>query len=147
MTAPWNSKSALKSKLVSSVEAITADTTETTLGDDGFFDTRGMEDMQFSFLATTNANFSTGTNFFVGEVWGKDSKDGTAYLIAQTSELVANVAQVLPSAANSEGQVWPRYIQIRWNETGTITDFDATCRLRYNRHRGAGPQVDHGAVS
>jgi hypothetical protein len=139
-------RSALKSVLVSSQASISADTPETTLGIDGYFDTRGMEDMQFSFQSTLNTGFSTGVNYFVAEVWGKDSRDGTAYLIETTAELVVDVAQILPAQASAAGAIYPRYVQIRWNETGTISAFTATARLRYNRPQ-AGKQVSHGAVS
>jgi len=137
---------AAKSKLLSSVAAISADTTETTLGDSGFFDMRGMEDAKFDFLCTLNTGFSTGSAYFVGEVWGKDTPGGTARLVAVTAEFVVDVAQQIPSEANAPGAVYPRYCQIRWNETGAISSFTATARVRYNRPK-IGPSVNHANVT
>lgn len=133
-----------KSKVISTVEAITADTID---ADDprGYYEIpRGARNIRFTFLATTNAGFSTGTNFFVGRILGADDPSGTFTRVAglETAELVVDVAQQVPSAANAPGVALPRFIKVEWDETGTITDFDATCRIHYELPQGPGRQYE-----
>jgi len=137
-----------KNKLLSSQAAISADTTETTLGNAGWFDMRGAEDLRIAFQSTVNTGFVSTTNYFVGEVWGKHTDDGTAFLVAATAELVVNVAQILGDEGDGgDGEVvWPRYLQIRWNETGTISSFTATAYAYFNRKK-VGSQVTNGPLS
>ena len=135
-----------KYKLLSSQAAISADTTETTLGDSGWFDMRGVEDLRVAFQSTLNTGFSTGSAFFTGEIWGKHTDGGTAFLVGTTAELVVNVAQVLGNDSGGGDIVWPRYLQIRWNETGTMTSFTGTAYAYFNRPK-LGAQINHGSVS
>lgn len=127
-----------KYKVLDSVTGISATETDSTV-----YDVRGCEDVVFDFLCTLNTGFSTGTVFFKGKILGCDTRDGTFREILTTAELVVDTPQQIPSAANAPGTVLPRFIKVKWEETGSMTSFTATCTMRYNRpKRGKG--VSHG---
>lgn len=130
----------LKNKLLDSVASISATETDGTV-----FDLRGAEDVSFTVLATLNTGFSTGTNYFKCSILGCNTRDGTFVPLngLETAELVVDVAQQIPSASNAPGVVLPRFIKVKWTETGTISAFTATCRMLFNRTK-KGPSVAHG---
>lgn len=127
-----------KSAIVSSVSAITADTTGSV-----YEVPRGAQDVSFAFEVALNTGFSANTNYFIGYVLGCDTPDGTFVRIPGLATGQLTVAgEVIPSAANAQGMTLPRFIKIEWDETGTIDAFTAVCRIRYNLPGGAGRQYD-----
>ena len=140
---PSNPTVQQKSKVISTVTAISA-TTDDCDEAAGYYEIpRGAENISFTFLATLNTGFSTGSVFMTGQIIGTDDPSGTfggLPVAFTTAELVVDVAQTVPSAANAPGGVLPRFIKVRWTETGSMSSFTATCTIRYNLPAGAGRQ-------
>jgi hypothetical protein len=128
--------SVLKSRLLATATNLTADSTDSTV-----HDTRGMSDMYFAWSVTAAAGGTADTNYFKGKVLGCNTSTGTFVEVPglTTGQFIAATTETTPTAANAPGVVMPRFIKIQWDETGTITDFDATCRLYYTRERGNAP--------
>lgn len=134
-------KVAIKSKLLDTADSLTADTTRTTV-----FDLRGCEDIKFHAYVTTTTGVDA-NNYFKCVIQGCETRNGTFRDVLSSDKLAVG-NNIFPTAADDEeGEtVLPRFILVKWDETGTITDFDATVRMIYNRPR-RGKQVDHGAIS
>lgn len=140
---PSNPTVQSRSKVISTVTGISA-TTDDCDEAAGYYEIpRGAENISFTFLSTLNTGFSTGSVFFTGAIIGTDDPSGTFAALQSaltTAELVVDVAQTLPTAANAPGVVLPRFIKVRWTETGSMISFTATCTIRYNLPAGAGRQ-------
>lgn len=132
----------LRSKLLDTVTTISASEDDGTA-----VDLRGMKNVSFHVLATLNTGFVSTTNFFVCTILGSNTETGTYVPIAglTTAELVVDVGQHIPSASNAPGVILPRWIKVRWTETGTMTSFTATCRMYYDMDEtGPGKQYSSG---
>jgi hypothetical protein len=133
---------AQKSKLLDTVTGISATETDSTV-----YDLRGMEGVRFQFLSSLNTGFSSGSVFFKGSILGCATKNGTFVPTGiESAELVVDVPQYEPAEADAEGTILPRFVKVKWTETGSMTSFTGTCRVFYSRPR-RGKSVDHGAVS
>lgn len=129
-----------KSKIISTVTTISADTVDCDEAAGYFEIPRGAENVKFTFLATLNTGYSAGSAFFKGYIVGAHSPGDTFTRVAGcvTGELVVDVAQQVPTAADAPGVVLPRFVKVEWDETGTMTSFTATCRIEYDLPAGAG---------
>ena len=140
--APTNPTTTSRSKVISTVTGISATTTDCDETAGYYEIPRGADNISFRFLATLNTGFSTGSVFFTGTIVGCDTPDGTYTPIPglTTLELVVDVGQTFPSASDAPGVTLPRFIKVKWTETGSMTSFTATCTIRYNLDGGAGRQ-------
>lgn len=135
-----------KNHVISTVTGISATTVDC---DDtaGYYELpRGATDVTVTYLATLNTGYSAGTVYFKGHLVGADDPSGTFTRIAgfSSAELVVDVAQELPAADDAEGVTVPRFLKIEWAETGSMSSFTATARIRYNLPWGAGRQYESG---
>lgn len=133
-----------KTYTLSTVAAIDADTDDADAAAGYFELPRGAENVYFDVLSTLNTGFSTGTNFFVCQILGTDDPTGTFEPIAGcvTAELVVDVGQQIPSAANAPGVRLPRFLKARWDETGTMTSFSGRVKIHFDLPGGAGIEHD-----
>lgn len=135
---------ALRSKLLDTVTTISATETDSTI-----YDTRGWTDVQFDF-AVSAVTGGDGSNYFTGEILGCDTETGTFVPVPglATGKLNSTTQASdysVPASSVTTPVVLPRFIKVRWTETGTITGFTATCRARYNRSPdGGGRQYQAG---
>jgi hypothetical protein len=131
-----------KNKVISTVTGISATTVdcdETA----GFYEVpRGARNVSITYLSTLNTGFSTGATFFKGHLVGCDTPGGTFTRINgfSSAELVVDVAQELPAADDAEGISLPRFLKVEWAETGAMTSFTGTARIRYDLPGGPGRQ-------
>lgn len=118
----------LRSRLLDTVTGISATETDSTA-----VDTRGMRSINFVFLSTLNTGYSAGTVYFKGSIVGSPTQYGTYTPVPglETAELVVDVGQTVPSAANAPGVILPRWIKVKWTETGSMSSFTGTCRMFY----------------
>lgn len=136
-----------KSHVISTVSAISAttfDADDNGGGTTGYFEVpRGANRIGFVFLSTLNTGFSTGSVYMTGQIWGCDTPNGTYYPIPSTitAELVVDVPQYLPTAANAVGITLPRFIKVKWVETGSMSSFTASCTMFWEDAGGAGKQA------
>ncbi len=139
---PVNPTVQTRSAVISTVTTIAATTIDADAAAGYYEIPRGAENISFTFLSTLNTGFSTGSVFFTGQIVGSDDPSGTFTPIEATltAELVVDVGQTLPTAANAPGLVLPRFIKVKWTETGSMTSFTGTCTIRYNLRTGAGRQ-------
>ena len=136
---------ASKTKLISNQTALAADTSETTLGDAGTFDARGWVNPTFSYYCSAITGGVADTNYFQLVILGAGTKTDTKVPIngLSSGQIIAVGGGTIPTAANAPGVVLPRYIQVKWDETGTVTGFAAKAWVHYTRPV-IGPGVDHG---
>lgn len=128
--------SARKSKQLDSVSGISATETDGTV-----WDTRGWRDVSFRVDVTAQTGGTADTNYFTCAILGCDTEGGTFTPIAMlsTGQLLAVGGEQMPDAA-SEFPILPRFIKVRWTETGTMTGFSATCTADFTQDA---PGVEH----
>lgn len=131
-----------RSTVISTVTGISADTDDADAAAGYYEVPRGAERISFDVLATLNTGFSSGSAFFKCQILGANDPSETFVPIVGlvTAELVVDVGQRIPAAADAAGVTLPRFLKVRWDETGAMTSFTATCRINYELAVGAGRQ-------
>lgn len=134
-----------KSKVISTVSAISADTTDCDESAGYFEIPRGAENIKVTYLVTAQTGYSAGNNYFKAYLVGAHDPSQTFKRQAGfgSGELVTDVAQQLPASSDAQGQV-ARFVKVEWDETGSITGFTATAEISYDLPAGAGRDASPG---
>lgn len=131
-----------KSKVISTVTAISADTVDCDETAGYYEIPRGATNVRLVVLVTAQTGYSAGNNYFKAYLVGANSPSDTFTRVAgfATGELVTDVAQEVPTASDRPGTSVPRFVKVEWDETGSITGFTGTARIMYDLPASAGRQ-------
>lgn len=137
-----------KSKVISTVTSISADTTDCDETAGYYEIPRGAMNVRLTVLVTAQTGYSAGVNYFKAYLVGAHNPSSTFTRVAgyATGELVTDVAQQVPSASDAPGSTPPRFVKVEWDETGAITGFTGTARIEYDLPAGPGRQYEANEV-